>query len=549
MERGMDMANYASNYDSAERGQVLSWFETDFKNSAKSTTKTQRLEDGKVSYRFSVVNNSGYSFDDFSFKVKILNKATGQEIGTATIRAGQWASGETKNFRSKIAIPADVRSISFVMFSESVDYTVSEAYAGRSGSDPVGSALQDLKDLGDMVTGADGSGGVLGELFGTGGMPETTVTKTTTTRTPTGTTTTQTTTTTRSDGRVKTQTTTTRQTNAQRQRQAQRNVQSRPRSQGSIGKTYTKRKTDKKLNKMRLGKSTGAVWSVVGAVMFAMAAMGSAGDPASIAEYSIIAAALAGLAAGLKFISNTRAKRIRAYEARINYNGNTSIDDLASYVGRPVEKVEDDLQKMIVSGFFPNAYVDVNNRLLVMTKNGVPIESVEKTAAANRTAKRKAARDKGVVPESIDDLITMTDDGEIKAKLRTLRTITRKIDQRIEERPELTDQVKDFREKYYPEVVRLTDEYNEKIANLGDYAKEEKFTDDSLEINANPNYLEEQAQDIKKQLISLIDSVAEASENLLEKLHEDDIMDITTDIKMLQTTLASKGLLDSDFDL
>ena len=143
----------------------------------------------------------------------------------------------------------------------------------------------------------------------------------------------------------------------------------------------------------------------------------------------------------------------------------------------------------------------------------------------------------------------MTDDAEIKTKLRSLRTITKKIDQRVEERPELEEQVKDFREKYYPEVVRLTDEYNEKIANLGDYNKEEKVSSDPLEINANPNYLEEQAQEIKTQLISLIDSVAEASENLLEKLHEDDIMDISTDIKMLQTTLASKGLLDSDFDL
>ena len=203
---------------------------------------------------------------------------------------------------------------------------------------------------------------------------------------------------------------------------------------------------------------------------------------------------------------------------------------------------------MIADGFFKEAYVDINNRLLVMTRNGEPLESVEKTAAANRTAKRKAAREKGVVPESIDDLITMTDDGEIKSKLRSLRTITKKIDQRVEERPELEDQVKDFREKYYPEVVRLTDEYNEKIANLGKYG-DEKVTEDPLEINANPNYLQEQAQDIKKQLVSLIDSVTEASENLLEKLHEDDIMDISTDIKMLQTTLASKGLLDSDFDL
>ena len=541
MERGIDTMANAAMYDT-ERARILDWFETDFKESARNTTKTQRLDDGRVSYKFSVTNNSGYSFDDFSYKVKILNKANGQEIGTATIRAGSWAAGETKNFRSKIAIPADVRSISFVMFSESVDYEIAEtSYARPVSDDPVGSAMQDLRELGEMVTGSDGSGGVLGELFGTGGMPETTVTRTTTTRTPSGTKTTTTTTTTKRNGQVNTRTTTTRQTNSQRQRQAQ--------SQGSVGKTYTKRRTDKKLNKLRLGKSTGAVWSMVGAAIFAMAALGSSGDPASIAQYTIIAAALAALGAGLKIFSNTRAKRIRAYESRINYKGNTSLDELAQLVGRPVEKVADDLQQMIVAGFFPNAYIDFKNRLLVMTKNGEPLESVEKTAAANRTAKRKAARDKGVVPESIDDLITMTDDEEIKAKLRTLRTITKKIDQRIEERPDLTDQVKEFREKYYPEVVRLTDEYNEKIANLGKESKEENINESPLEMNANPNYLEEQAAEIKKQLITLIDSVAEASENLLEKLHEDDIMDISTDIKMLQTTLASKGLLDSDFDL
>lgn len=538
-------------YETEDRGRILSWFESDFKETAKNTTKTQRLEDGKVSYKFSVVNNSGYSFDDFSFKVRILNKVNGEEIGTATIRAGEWKRGETKNFRSKIAIPSDVRSISFVMFSDSVDYTISEDYGDLvSGDrqDPIGSAVKDLRDLGEMMTGADGSGGILGELFGTGGMPETTVTKTTTTRTPSGTTTTKTTTTTRSNGHVSTQTTTTRQTNAQRQRQAQNAQRSRQSSSGSIGRTYTKRRTDKRLDKKRLGKSAGALWSTVGAVIFAMAAAGSTGDPQSIIQYLLVAAGLAGLAAGLKITSLNRGKRIRLYESRINYKGNTSLDELAAYINRPVDKVADDLQKMIADGFFKEAYVDINNRLLVMTKNGEPIESVEKTAAANRTAKRKAAREKGVVPESIDDLITMTDDGEIKTKLRALRTITKKIDQRVDERPELEDQVKDFREKYYPEVVRLTDEYNEKIADLGKYS-DEKVTERPLEIDANPNYLQEQAQDIKKQLISLIDSVTEASENLLEKLHEEDIMDITTDIKMLQTTLASKGLLDSDFDL
>ena len=103
--------NYQEYQGDEYRGQILSWFETDFKETAKSTTKTQRLDDGKVSYKFSAVNNTGYNFDRFSFKVKILNKANGQEIGTATIRTGEWKVGETKNFRSKIAIPPDVRSI------------------------------------------------------------------------------------------------------------------------------------------------------------------------------------------------------------------------------------------------------------------------------------------------------------------------------------------------------------------------------------------------------------------------------------------------------
>ena len=544
--------NYQEYQGDEYRGQILSWFETDFKETAKSTTKTQRLDDGKVSYKFSAVNNTGYNFDRFSFKVKILNKANGQEIGTATIRTGEWKVGETKNFRSKIAIPPDVRSISFVMYSESVDYegqpadspyTSGDFVDMSNGMGGVSDMLNDLKNLGEMVSGTDGSGGVLGELFGTGGMPETTVTQTTTTRTPSGTTTTKTTTTT-TGGRVRRETTTTRQT----PNQAQRAAQNRQR-QMNTSKSFTARRNEKKLNKIRLGKSPGTVASIIGAVFCAMAAMGSTGDPQQMMTCGMIAGVLAALGAGLKIFKTRRAKRIRAYESRINYKGNTSLDDLAAFVGVPVDKVADDLQKMIIEGFFPNAYIDINNRLLVMTKNGEPIESPEKTAAANKIAKRKAAREKGLVPESIDDLITMTDDAEIKTKLRSLRTITKKIDQRVEERPELEEQVKDFREKYYPEVVRLTDEYNEKIANLGDYNKEEKVSSDPLEINANPNYLEEQAQEIKTQLISLIDSVAEASENLLEKLHEDDIMDISTDIKMLQTTLASKGLLDSDFDL
>ena len=38
------------------RAAIAEWFETDFKDSAKATTKTSRLEDGRLSYSFSAVS-------------------------------------------------------------------------------------------------------------------------------------------------------------------------------------------------------------------------------------------------------------------------------------------------------------------------------------------------------------------------------------------------------------------------------------------------------------------------------------------------------------
>ena len=521
------------------RAAIAEWFETDFKDAAKATTKTSRLEDGRLSYSFSVVNNSGFDFGRFSFKIKVIDRTNNVEIGTASINAGKWASGEKKNFRSRLSIPEGVRNLSFVMYANSLDYEAVPADGGLV-----------IRDISDAITGADGSGGVFGELFGTGGMPQpggkTVTTRTTTTRSADGTTTTKTTT-----------TTTTRKpnsgtVNAGQRRQTPGSQQARPAEQNS---SFAQRRNEKKLNKKRLGKSGWTVASLVTGILFLMSAAGSSGDPEFALGTAIVGGILIAAAGITKLVLNTRAKRIRTYEAKINRNGNTSIDDLAAAVGKPFNKVADELQAMIADGFFPEAYVDINNRMLVMTKNGVPLESVERSAAELKAAKRKKARDGNRAPETLDDLIVMTDDSEIKSKLKALRTVTKKIDARVEAVPELEKQVKDFREKYYPEVVRLTDDYNEKIADMGKLGTEqaaEEVTTDSTGapvLNTNPNYLQEQADEIKTQLISLIDSVTEASENLLEKLHEDDIMDITTDIKMLQTTLASKGLLDSDFDI
>ena len=433
-------------------------------------------------------------------------------------------------------------NISFIM--EPVSYETKEA---DSLSDAARDMMDAAREMGQALGKAgEDMGSMFGELFGTGGMPGSEET-----------------------GGAMAQQAPMPQQSArpasspqvqQTQRPQVQRTQARPATSpvqtvGQEAQSYTKRKLEKKLNKKRMGRSGWTVAGIIIGIIFLMAAGGSImGSPDQIMYAGIGVASLVATLVG-KLVLNNKAKRIRTYETKVNKNGNTSIDDLCSYVGRPFEKVADELHQMIVDGFFPDCYVDIDNRLLVMTKDGKPIEDVARSAAFNKKAKRKAARDSGAVPETLDDLITMTDDAEIKNKLKALRTVTKKIDARVEQVPELEKQVIDYREKYYPEVVRLTDEYNEKIVDMGKYGEDNtkaevtEASDGSPVLNTNPNYLQEQAAEIKSQLVSLIDSVSEASENLLERLHEGDIMDITTDIKMLQTTLASKGLLDSDFDV
>lgn len=506
------------------RDVITEWFETDFKQSAQATTKTSRLPDGRLSYSFSVENTSGFDFDKFSFRIKVINKADGSEIGTASIKAGEWAGGEVKNFKSRLAIPENVRSISFVMYANSLDF---EARPNDSFSEAFRDMGEMVREVGEALSGTDGSGGVFGELFGTGGMPETTTTKTTSTTT--------------------------------KRKSDSDTVDASPvNSRGNAGYnrnrngTFSQKRNEKKLNKKRLGRSAWTVSFLVLGIMFVLLLFADSTTASEIIEYASMGGIFLGASGIMKLVLSNRAKRIRAYEARVNYSGNTSIDELAAAVGRPYEKTCDELQQMIVDGFFGEAYVDIDNRLLVMTRNGKPVQDVARSAAENKKARRRSGAD-DKTPETVEDLIAITDDKEIKGKLKELAAITKKIDERVEQVPDLEKQVKDFREKYYPEVVRLTDEYNEKIQDMGKYGSEKKEVESDAKgtpvINTNPNYLAEQAEEIKKELVVLIDSVTEASENLLEKLHEDDIMDITTDIKKLQTTLANKGLLDSDFDI
>ena len=338
---------------------------------------------------------------------------------------------------------------------------------------------------------------------------------------------------------------------------------------GIIG-SFAELRNEKELNSLREGKSASAMTITLAAALFLLFSIAFK-DASMRLTTLLIGAILLVVGIAINLNAKAQAKRIRAYEQAADKDGNTSIYDLAAAAGRgDIEKAACDLQLMISKGFFKGAYIDKENMMLVMTKDGKAIESVEESAAADKSARRKAARAKGLAPQNIDDLLLMTDDEEIKAKLTTLKELTEKINKKVEEsvdrkiqpgnpdttrgdakagqskaKNSLIKQVKEFKEQYFPAVVQMTDNYNTNIVKLENGAGERESQPD---FNVGGD-LAEQVQGIKKQLLDTIDSVIEASENLIERLYEDDILDITTDITSLKTTLASRGLLDSDFDI
>ena len=324
---------------------------------------------------------------------------------------------------------------------------------------------------------------------------------------------------------------------------------------GIIG-NFAELRNEKERNTLREGKSAPSLTITIAAAVFLLFAVVSRGSAMKMTSW-LIGAILLVIGFVINLSAKKQAKRIRAYEATADRDGNTSIYDLAAAAGRgDIEKAACDLQLMISKGFFKGAYIDKENMMLVMTKDGKAIESVEESAAADKSARRKAARAKGLAPQNLDDLLLMTDDAEIKTKLNTLKVLTDKIDAKVAEsvdvkteqgknKTSLQKQVKEFKEQYFPAVVQMTDNYNTNIAKLENGVGDRESQPD---FNVGDG-LAEQAQGIKEQLLDTIDSVIEASENLIERLYEDDILDITTDITSLKTTLASRGLLDSDFDI
>lgn len=276
----------------------------------------------------------------------------------------------------------------------------------------------------------------------------------------------------------------------------------------------------KKISKKRTGK-TKKIWGVVCIVL------GLLMIDSYMSATDIVMLAVFVLLGGYLLISAVRStSKWNKYEALVNQYGNTPIPFLAQKMKKPESVVRADIQEMINNCFFIGpgsditAYINGELNMLVMTRNGVPIEPLDSASVAAKKADVSDDTDDAAKIRKAIDSVT---DDNVKICLYNMESSVRRINRKLKESPELEDttNIRKLKSFYLPQTMVLIDKYTDGYAS--------------------PQTLES----IGRALVTC----SEAFANIEHKLNENEDINTQVDIEVLKRTFEREGLLDSDFEI
>ena len=116
---------------------------------------------------------------------------------------------------------------------------------------------------------------------------------------------------------------------------------------------------------------------------------------------------------------------------------------------------------------------------------------------------------------------------EVSAKIERLENVVEKIFNRVEQHPELVEDLGKFMDYYLPTTVKLLKAYEEL---------------DAQEVQG------ENITGSKREIEQTLDTIEQAFENLLDSFFEKAAWDISSDISVLHNMFAQEGLTGNDFE-
>ena len=266
-----------------------------------------------------------------------------------------------------------------------------------------------------------------------------------------------------------------------------------------------------------------------------------------------------------------RLGRMKRYLALFADKMYVNISDLAQNVGKSTKYILKDVKKMLSLGFFPEGHLDKKETCLMLDdatyREYLRLEKerkayeLEQANTNNQTASNSSAAAGNPEPRDANtsannpteaqatsvnadpELVTMIHEGQeyirklhelndlipgevISEKLYRMENLLKEIFQRLEEDPTQMSQLHKLMNYYLPTTIKLLQSYSE-------------FDDISA-----PG---EDVVKAKAEIEKTVDIINEAFTELLNKLFQATVFDVTTDAQVLQTMLAKEGLTKNDF--
>lgn len=222
---------------------------------------------------------------------------------------------------------------------------------------------------------------------------------------------------------------------------------------------------------------------------------------------------------GVRSMLKKKEFRAKQYVTIIGEKRTISLKQLADTVGISVKTVRRDVETMLEKNIFPpSAYIDSASGTLILYPGSDEKSSVKEEDAKTENQYYSILRE-------IRELNDAIADAAVSDRIYQIEEITAKIFRIVEEKPEKLPQIKSFMSYYLPVTLKL----------LRSYSTFEKqgITGDNIEK-------------AKKDIERILDTLSEGFSRQLDQLFKADVMDISSDIDVLENMLKKDGLSGDD---
>ena len=213
---------------------------------------------------------------------------------------------------------------------------------------------------------------------------------------------------------------------------------------------------------------------------------------------------------------NKKAKRFRKYLALIGKRESISIGSLAQAMPVSYHTACDDIQEMLDEGYIPTGYLDMASGRLILSDEGLQEEP-----EPEKEEQPAPPEDDDAILQEIRQVNDAIEDPEMSEKIDRIGEITGKILDYQRKHPNKDSQLRSFLNYYLPTTLKI----------LKAYAQMEAQGIEGQNISA-----------AKERIEGMMDTVVEGFEKQLDKLFQDDAMDITADVEVLERMLDKDGL-------